>query len=363
MIIPRKYQLVGLDIGSHSIKLVEIEHGNKGRVLKNFGIIGIPHDSIVEGSIRETEVVAAAIKRLFKALKVRNKKVASSISGYSVIVKKISIPKTEDMDIEKTVQEEAEEFIPFDIKEVNLDFDVVIPETNSSEEDSEESKRESRTDVILVAAKKTVVEEYVRLIQQAGLSPMVLDVDAFALENALEMGVTDPEEQGCTAIVHIGAEELIINVVNKGVSIFTRDLTYGGSQINLALMGSLDVTYEEAERIKLGGIPFEDQEATVREIFVSTVRSWVQEVKRAMDFVASTYPDITIDRLLLSGGSCRIPGLRELLAAETDLEVSEFNPFRDLIVDEKLFDLKYLKYMAPQAAVAVGLALRSVGDK
>jgi type IV pilus assembly protein PilM len=362
MTIPRKYQLVGLDIGSHSVKLVEIEHEKRGRVLKNIGIIGIPHESVVEGSIREMQVVASAIKKLFRGLKVRNKKVATSISGYSVIIKKVSIPKKDQLDLEKTVQQEAEEFIPFDIKDVNLDFDVLAPQQGTSEEEEGE-KDDSRTDLVLVAAKKAVVEEYIRLLDLAGLTPMVLDVDAFALENALEMGMADPEESGCNAIVHIGAEELIINIVNRGASIFTRDSNYGGSQINLAIMGSLDVTYEEAERIKLGGIPLDEHKQTVTDIFLTTTASWIQEIRRALEFVASTYPDLTINRIILSGGSCRLPGLRELLARETALEVVEFNPFKDLIVDERQFDLKYLKYMAPQVAVAVGLALRSVGDK
>ncbi|RJR19113.1 MAG: type IV pilus assembly protein PilM [Desulfobacteraceae bacterium] len=362
MSTPRKYQLVGLDIGSHSVKLVEIEHGKRGRVLKNLGIIGIPHESIVEGNIREMQVVASAIKKLFKGLKVKNKKVATSISGYSVIVKKISIPRKEEGDLEKSIHEEAEQFIPFDINEVNLDFDILTSDDDLLQED-EGSKGDSRMDVILVAAKKSIVEEYMSLLELAGLTPFVLDVDAFALENALEMGQADPFEEGCVALAHVGAEELIINVINRGASIFTRDSNYGGSQINQAIMGSLDVTYEEAERIKLGGLPLGDQEATVREIFASTVRSWVQEIRRALDFVASTYPDLTIDKILVSGGSCRIPGFMEYLADETDLEVSEFNPFKDIIVDEKQFDLKYLKYIGPQAAVAVGLALRSVGDK
>ncbi len=361
MSIPRKYHLIGLDIGSHAVKMVEIEHGKRGKTLKNFGVIGIPHESIVEGSIKEIQVVASAIKKLFKGLKIKNKKVATAISGYSVIVKKISIARKGESDLEKTIYEEAEQFIPFDINEVNLDFDILDIHEKDLEEEG--AKEEARMDVILVAAKKSIVSDYMTLLDQAGVTPFVLDVDAFALENALEMTQADPAEEGCTALVHVGADELIINVVNRGVSIFTRDSSFGGSQINQAMMGSMDITYEEAERLKLGGLPLGDQEEAVRDIFTSVVRSWVQEIRRALDFVASTYPDLTIDRVLLSGGSCRVPGFLNLLSDETAMEVSEFNPFKDMIVDERQFDLKYLKYMAPQAAVAVGLALRSLGDK
>jgi len=362
MSIPKKYNLVGLDIGSHSVKLVEIEHGKRGKILKNFGIIGIPHESIFEGNIKEVQVVASAIKKLFKGLKIKNKKVATAISGYSVIVKKISLARKGEGDLEKSIYDEAEQFIPFDIKEVNLDFDI-LDIKESSPDDEEADKEDARMDVILVAAKKSIVNDYMALLDQAGVTPFVLDVDAFALENALEMTQANPSVEDCTAIVNVGADELIINVVNKGVSIFTRDSNYGGSQINQAMMEKMDVTYEEAERLKLGGLPLGDQEEAVKEVFSSVVSSWVQEIRRALDFVASTYPDLSIDRVLVSGGSCRVPGFMDLLAGETAMDVSEFNPFKGLIVDERQFDLKYLKYMGPQAAVAVGLALRSVGDK
>jgi len=358
MAIPKKNQLVGLDVGSHSVKLVEIDHSKRGSILKSFGVVGLPPNAIVEGSVKEIEVVASAIKNLYKNLKVKNRKVATSISGYSVIVKKIELPPKEGADLEATIQEKAEQYIPFDINDVNLDYDLLTPEAEPEEGTTGSSKPK---EVMLVAAKKDMVDEYVGLLQLAGLSPMVLDVDAFALQNAFEM--SSPEQKGCYALVNIGAEELGINAVKDGVSMFTRDSSYGGAQITDAIMKELKVSYEEAEKIKLGGTKVEKEKAILEEIFTSVVSSWAQEIKRALDFLATTYPDETIERVFLSGGSSRIPGFQKYLEMETGIPVEMFNPFSNLIINEKKFDPNYLSYMAPQAAVAVGLALRSIGDK
>jgi type IV pilus assembly protein PilM len=365
MAIPKKNQLVGLDIGSHSIKLVEIEDTNKGKILRNFGIIGLPQEAIVEGAIKEMEIVSSAIKILYKNLRVKNKNVVTSISGYSVIVKKISILKRGDAELETSIQEEAEQYIPFDIKDVNLDFEILSPPGASEEKEKTESGEKADKglmDVMLVAAKKDIVEDYVSLLQVTGLNPAILDVDAFALQNAFELSAGNLS--GCYAIVNVGAEELGINAIKDGISIFTRDSAYGGYQINEGIMSKFGVSYDEAEKIKLGGTRLESKErGMIEEIFTQVVSGWVNEIKRALDFLSTTYPDQAIEKILISGGSCRIPGFQKYLQQETDIPVEEMNPFVNLQISEKTFDPKYLSYMAPQAAVAVGLALRSIADK
>jgi type IV pilus assembly protein PilM len=368
MPVPKKNQIVGLDIGSHAIKLVEIDDTKKGRVLKNLGIIGLPRDAIVEGAVKEMDIVSSAIKNLFKNLKISNRNVATSISGYSVIVKKISITRRAESELEGTIHEEAEQYIPFDIHDVNLDFEILsAPEETEaeSEGDTEEKAKKEESgmmDVMLVAAKKDIVEDYMSLLQASGYNPVVLDVDAFALQNAFE--ISAEKTTGCYALVNVGAEELGINVIKNGVSIFTRDSSYGGFQINEAIMSKFNVPYEEAEKIKLGGTKVESKDkGKLEEVFTSVISGWVNEIKRALDFLVTTYPDETIEKIFLSGGSCRIPGFQKVLEAETGIPVAELNPFANLQISEKLFDPKYLSYMAPQAAVAVGLALRSIGDK
>ena len=361
MATPKKNQLIGLDIGSHSVKLVEIEDTKKGKVLKTFGIIGLPQDAIVEGSIKEMEIVSSAIKTLYKHLKVKNKNVVTSISGYSVIVKKISVQKRGEAELEATIQDEAEQYIPFDINDVNLDYEIL-----SHDEEKEEGKGakddKGFMDVMLVAAKKDIVEDYVSLLHLTGLTPAILDVDAFAVQNAFEL--SSQEISGCYAIVNVGAEELGINAIKNGISIFTRDSSYGGYQINEAIMSKFGVSYDEAEKIKLGGTKLESKERdALEDIFTSVVSGWVNEIKRALDFLTTTYPDETIEKIFVSGGSCRIPGFQKYLEIETEIPVAEMNPFANLQINDKVFDPKYLSYMAPQAAVAVGLALRSIGDK
>jgi len=366
MPVPKKNQLVGLDIGSHSIKAVEINDSKKGMSLKNFGAIGLPKDAIVEGAVKEMEVVAAAIKNLFRNLNIRNKNVATSISGFSVIVKKINISQREEAELESSIQDEAEQYIPFDISDVNLDYEVLDDRSNQEEEgtgekDEKASGASGAMDVMLVAAKKDIVQDYESLIHLAGLNPVVMDVDAFALQNAFELSMEDMK--GCYAIINIGAEELGINAVKNGISIFTRDSSYGGSQITEAIMSKFNLSYEEAEKMKLGGIKVEKEKSALEEIFTSVVSGWVQEIKRALDFLSSTYPDEKIERIYISGGAYRIPGFRKYLEIETNILVEELNPFINLTINEKAFDPRYLSYMAAQAGVAVGLALRSVGDK
>ena len=357
MPIPKKNQLVGVDIGSHSIKVAEIDDTARGMVLKNFGTIGLPQDAIVEGSIKEMEIVSAALKNLLQNLKIKNKNVAVSVSGYSVIVKKITIPRKEERDLEGSIQSEAEQYIPFDINDVNLDYQILY----SGGEEEEEGK-ESYMDVLLVAAKKDIVEEYISLLHLTELNPAILDIDAFALQNTFE--ISDHEQSGCHALVHIGAQHLTINVIKDGISIFTRDSSYGGSQVTGEIQKKLNISYQEAERIKLGAKPIGAQQGpTVEETFTSTVTRWGQEIKRALDFVTTTFTDIKVDDILLSGGSSLIPGFTKYLGLETGLKIDTLNPFANMEIREKSFDIGYLNYSAPIAVISIGLALRSIGDR
>jgi len=358
MPISAKNRLIGIDIGSHSIKIVDIDDSKSRMILKNFGMIGLPQGSIVEGSIKEIEVVSSALKNLLKNLKIKNKNVATSISGYSVIVKKITMPKRKEEELERNMQSEAEQYIPFDINDVNLDFQIF----SSEKEETEGEEKEELMDILLVAAKKDIVEEYISLLHLTELNPMVLDIDAFALQNAFE--ISNHEQSGCHALVNIGAQQLTINVIKDGASIFTRDSSYGGSQITSVIQQELNVPYQEAEMIKLGAKPLETKKRPIiEEIFSSTVTKWAQEVKRALDFVATTFIDVKVENVLLSGGSSLIKGFSKYLGLETGLKIEMLNPFGNLEIEEKLFDAEYLNYHAPMAVVSIGLALRSIGDR
>ena len=368
MASPKKTQLVGLDIGSHSIKLVELDQNKRGRLLKSFGVIGLPPGAIVEGTIKEMEPISSAIKTLFSNLKVINRNVATSISGYSVIAKRLSFSQRSEEEIAATIREEAEQHIPFDINEVNLDFDILPDEEDLPGDQPAESvlpegdEEETRqTNIMLVAARKDIVDDYVTLLQSSDLNPAVLDVDAFALQNAVELTAEDP--RGCFVIVDVGAQKLGINAVKNGVSMFSRDSSYGGNRITEAIMSEFGVSFEEAEKIKLTPLESGDKEEGLEKILALEVSSWVREIGRALDFVGSTYSEEKIEKIILTGGSCKIPGFPQYLESELDISVEELNPFKIVVAKGSLFDPDYLDYMAPQAGVALGLALRSIGDK
>jgi len=363
MAISRKKPLVGLDIGSHSIKLVEIVPSKRGRMLQNFGVIHTPPGAVLEGSIKDRAGVASAIKKLYKNLRVRNSNVAVSLSGYSVIAKKITIEKMEESKIEAAIHEEAEKYIPYDINEVNLDFTILQSTEEYGEgDDKGESKGRHQMDVMLVAAKRDVIEEYVELVQAADLNPAVMDADIFALQNAVEISLTGPEK--CYAIINLGAAELEINVVSRGVSTFSRDSSYGGAQVTESIRSELRVDLREAEQMKLGGMPLDThQEDGVAKVLGREVSAWVKEIKRAVEFVTSTRSADPIQKIIVSGGSFKIPGLQKYLETETGIPVAPLNPFRNLVINYRRFDADYLDDMALQAGVAVGLALRSIDDK
>jgi type IV pilus assembly protein PilM len=368
MSLAKTNQLVGLDIGSHSIKLVELDHSKRGRLLRNFGTVGLPPGAIVEGSIKEVDLISSAIKLLFRNLKVKNRNVATSVSGYSVIAKRLALSKRNEEEIDATIREEAEQHIPFDINEVNIDFDILaieeeFPEGQVGVAATTEGTRERRDlmNIMLVAARKDIVDDYVNLLQLANLNPGVLDVDAFALQNAVELSAE--ELKGCFAIVDVGAQRLGINAVKNGVSMFSRDSSYGGYHITQAIMSEFGVNFEEAEKIKLGGAEAGNKKEALERIFAFEVSSWVREIGRALDFVGNTYPEEEIGKIFITGGSCRILGLQKYLESELDIPVEEFNPFRNIMVNGAIFDHSYLQHRAHMAGVAVGLALRSIGDK
>jgi len=360
MAVKKKNQLVGVDIGSHSIKVVEIDQTNRGRILKNFGAIGLARNAIREGDIVEMTVVAEALKKLFKNLKIRNRNVSVALSGYPVMAKRITLPNAKKEEIEATIHNQAEQYIPFDINDVNLDFDILEKEESLSEDD-EANEDTSSLDLMLVAAKKDVINAYVELLALADLNPGVLDVDVFALQNAAEVCIIG-EKEGY-AIVNVGAEELGINTVVNGASLFSRDSSFGGDQITDLIMSHFDVDFETAEEIKLGALEDKSWDKDLEKSLSNVVVDWAQEIKRALDFVETTYPEKTIKKIFVCGGSCQIKGFQSYLQDFTRLPVEELNPFSSLIVNKDFFDEQYLNQLAPQACVAMGLALRSIDDK
>ena len=352
MIFGKKAHIVGLDIGSSTVKVSEVVDTGKGQSLKSFGMITIPSGAIEEGNVRDPDVVAAAIKKLFKENGIKEQNVAISIGGLSVIVKKINVATMEENDLQETINLEAEQYIPFDISDVNLDFQIL----------GESEHNPNQMSVLLVAAKKETITDYINLVNLAGLNPCVIDVDGFALQNNYEMNYETAEEEN-VALIDIGASKTSLNILKGDSSVFMRDVSLGCGQINEKIMSMADCTTEEAEEIKFSEKSDKIAPEDIREIISSVVASWTSEIRRALDFFYSTYPDDHIERILLSGGGGNIEEFRHLLADETSAEVETINPFGFLSIDSERFEASYLERVAPQAAICMGLAIRKVDDK
>jgi len=319
-------------------------------VLNKFGMITIPNGVIEDGVIKDSETVSQAIRNLFNAQKVREKNVAVSIGGYSVIVKKIQVQSMTDAELQETIQFEAEQYIPFDINDVNLDFQIL----------GESSLTPNKLDVILVAAKKELVEEYVNLIELSGLRPCVVDIDPFALQNIYEANYDTRED--VVALIDIGAGKTSLNIVRDGATLFMRDVSLGCNQINHKISDKVACSLEDAEAIKLTGKSDKITPQEIAGIVSSVIGDWCLEIRRAIDFFYSTYPDDQISKILISGGGANITEFRQTLASETASEVELINPFGKFSIDKRL-DPSFLEKVSPQAAICMGLAIRRIDDK
>ncbi len=357
MLISKKNQLIGLDIGSYSIKLVEIEHKKNKKILKNIGIAHIPPNSLSPtGSIRDPDSIKKAITALFENLKIKNKKVAVALPCASVIAKKISLMEQVDLDLEEAIKHEAEQFVPFDIEEVNIDYDIM-------DTVYEEGKEMGRMEIMVVVAKKELIKSYVDLLEEIDLSPEVMDVDIFALHNSFELNCSEINPEKIYFLIDIGAQTINTDVVKGNMSLFVRSSAMGGIQITKRVMQEFRIGFKDAEKIKLGIIELEEeQNKKIRSIFREVIEEWIDEIKGNLQFIDRTYPGEEVEKIFITGGCANIIGLEELLANELGVPVEKLDSFAGLTINKKI-DPDYLKYINSQSAVAVGLALRSIGDK
>ena len=351
MVFGKNDNLVGLDIGSRSIKAAEIVETKRGSALKNLGIIDIAHGVIEEGTISDPESVAESIQQLWKSSGIKENNVAVSIGGYSVIVKKIIVQTMAEEQLQETIHFEAEQYIPFDISDVNLDFQIL----------GESESNPNQMDVFLVAAKKEMVDDYINLINLAGLNACTIDVEAFALQNTFEANYDTQKEN--IAIIDIGASKTSLNILKDNASVFMRDVSLGCGQINQKIMSLIECSFEDAEQLKYGNKPDRLSPDDFKGIVSSVVADWCTEIRRALDFFYSTYPQDQIKRIVLSGGGANITEFRDLLAAEASANVEMINPFQNFHIENKRLDDAFIKQIAPQAAICMGLAMRKVDDK
>jgi type IV pilus assembly protein PilM len=349
--------LVGLDIGSSAIKAIELKPSGKGYKVVNFGLEPVPPDSIVDGAIIDGAAVADAIRKVFETNAFKTKDVAASLSGNAVIVKKISLPAMSEAELSESIYWEAEQYIPFAVQDVNLDYQIL-----AKSDEPAVGKTAPGMDVLLVAAKKEKIADYTGVITQAGRAPVVMDVDAFALQNAYEANY-GLEPGAIVALLNAGASAININVVSGEQCYFTRDISIGGNAYTEALQKELHLSHEQAEDLKRG-LPVEGADfEQARPILRAVTENIMLEIQKTFDFFRGTTGTERIDRLVLSGGTSRVEGFAEMLAERFEAEVEVFDPFRNVSFEAAKFGVDSPADVAATAAVAVGLALRRVGDR
>jgi type IV pilus assembly protein PilM len=337
--------LIGLDIGSSSVKAVELKKARDGYELVSYGLEPLPPDTVVDGAIMDAPAVAEKIVAIFDSQKIKTKEVATSVSGHSVIVKPVKMPLMTEEELYDRMQAEASQHIPFDIADVNLSYQLLEATDN-------------QMDVILIAVKKDKILNHTNVLAQAGKTPMVVDYDAFALQNCYEANYElDPSQ--VVALLNIGASVMNINIIRGWTPLFTRDVSVGGNQYTDALQKELDLSFDDAEKLKTGGTLAGVSEEQRTAILRSVSDILILEIQKTFDFFRATASGENIRRIVVAGGTARVPGLLDFLKEEFAMPVEELYPFRKIAVNPGRHNEEQLRELAPRLAIAVGLALRS----
>jgi type IV pilus assembly protein PilM len=352
--IGKSKTVVGLDIGSSAVKAVELKSVGKSFKVVALASEPVPPDSIVDGAIIDGAAVADAIRRLFENKAFKTKDVAASLSGNAVIVKKISLPVMTEAELSESIYWEAEQYIPFDIQDVNLDYQILDAGTGPDTKGTME--------VLLVAAKKEKIADYTGVISQAGRVPIIVDVDAFALQNAYEVNYGLDAEQ-VVVLLNAGASAININIVTRDQSVFTRDISIGGNAYTEAVQKELNLPFDSAEQLKKG-LPVEGVSADdVKPVLHAMTENVLLEIQKTFDFFKATATSDRIDRIVLSGGASRVDGFAQALHERFNTVVEAFDPFKTIAFDAQKLGIADAENLVPTAAVAVGLALRKGGEK
>jgi type IV pilus assembly protein PilM len=346
--------MVGLDIGSSAVKAVVLRRGRGGWSLVAAGESPLPEGSVQDGAAAEPTAVSETVSQLLDSLRLRRARVVAALSGHAVIVKRLSLPTMSQAELNEAIPWEAEQYIPFDLSEVQLDYQVVSGGTADASKNS--------LDVLLVAAKKDRIDDRTAIIAQTGRRPVVLDIEAFALANAYQMNYPERADP-LSALIHVGKAVTIVCLLEKGEPVFTRDISIGG-QIHLEAilreLGPSGVDDMAARRILHGQFPADMSPDQVAAVLREASAQLVLEVRKTVDFYRATAPVEKLSRVVLSGGAYQAVGLVDLLASEFGAPVDVFDPFRRVTRPSKAVGAEVA---GPAYAVAVGLAMRQEGDR
>jgi type IV pilus assembly protein PilM len=345
-----KKKLVGLDIGTSSIKIAELDVGRKKSTLLAFGIVPTPPQSFSGGDVTNAQTLSDAVRQLVEKIKTKRKNVATGLGGTSVIVKRVTIPKMDEKLIPEQIRWEAEQYIPYDINEVNLGFEILKKTGVPSE----------NMDLLLIAAVQGHVFKYVEVMTMTNLNCAVLDVSGFALANAFKANYGDLDGQ-CVAVLSLGAAATTMVVIDNGEIVFCRDIPVGGLNYTTDLQKGLNISQEEAEGMKLSLGKDKAVPAEAQGIIQTTHDIVCEEIKASFDFFLNSAYAHNITRCFVTGGASRTPGLLDRMSKITPCE--KFDPFFNLGLSEKAFSKDYLNQIRDFSAVAIGLGLRQSGDE
>ncbi len=345
-----KKDTVGLDIGSSYLKVVQLKEKKGSYDLDAFDILPLPPELIVEGSIIDSLRLVECITEILKKAKVKSKNCVIGIAGHtSVIIKPITLPEMGDEELAESIKFEAEQYVPFDIEDVNIDFQILGP-----------SDEPGQMDVMLVASKKDIINEYTQVVREAGLNPVIVDVNTFCIGNSFEIN-SELDSERTVALVDVGASTVNINVMKGGVTVFTRDQAGGSLRHTEALQQEFSLDFEAAEKLKKGEA-VEGATPEQAEAYLTTISAeLVDEISSSLELYRSTSYE-EIHEVVLSGGGALVRGFSQQLSEVIGLEVSLADPFRNLKLPGR-FDRTFIEEVGPIAAVAVGLAMRRLGDR
>lgn len=337
---------IGLDIGSGYLKAVQLKDTKGGYELELFDMIPLPPELIVDGSIIDSLRLVDSLKELSRKAKIKTKDVTISIAGHSsVIIKRVALPDMTEEELSESIKFEAEQYIPFDIEDVNLDFQILGPK-----------EEPGQMDVILVAVKKDIINEYITVVKEAGFNCQIVDVNSFALENIYEINY-EIEPNKNIALVNIGASTINMNILKGGISVFTRDSAVGSNLHTEVLQREFNLTYDVAERLKKGEAVENIASQDAYSVMELASEEIIGEVNRSLEYFHEE-----INEIILSGGCALIKDFPKLIAEKIGVETKIMQPFKNIRIPKK-FDPTYLEEMAPIAAIAAGLALRRSGDR
>jgi len=354
--ISRGKDLVGLDIGSYSVKAVELKSkrkdGQDAYEVKKIGYEQLPHDAIVEGTIIDSAAVVETIKMIFEENKIANKSVVISVSGNSVIIKKITLPAMESQELAESIIWEAKHNIPYPYEETNVDYAILEPPSDSVDQN---------LDILLVAAKKDKIANYSNVIYQARKNLEAIEVDVFALQNILEINYPETYHEKTLALINLGANTTNVIIIEKGIPQLFRDLSLGGSFFTENLSKDLSLGFDDAEKL-LKGLPVQDvQPEQLQSVINMNMQNLLEEIEKTFSFYeAGDKKDKSVEFIYLSGGLSKLKDLTGYFEQKFNIKTESLNPFRKIEFDDKKFDPMFFEEMAPLFGVAAGLATRKM---